>query len=153
VIVWVALTRVTDFNPLAANRFPAILDTGFSHNFSIGAQQLSDWAGLEATVLPHVGFGTISMPGLPANKPLKVPRHEATVWLIRNEPARREPLLNESPFDLQIDDGITVYPRGFAAPRLPLLGLRGLQWSKLRLLINSDARHVSIRAPITTAIP
>ena len=153
VIVWVALTRITDFNPSTSYRFPAILDTGFSHNFAIGARQLFDWAGLEATVLPHVGSATISMPGLAASTPLKVSRHEATVWLYRNEPAQREPLVSESPFDLQIDGGVIVYPRGFPAPRLPLLGLRGLQRSKLRLLINSDARHVSIRSPVTTLTP
>jgi len=149
----VAVTRITDFSPFASNRFPAILDTGFSHNFAIGTQQLFNWAGLEAAALPHIGFGTISMPGLAANKPLTVPRHEAAVWLYRNEPAYRNRLVKELPIDVQIDGGITVYPCGFPAPRLPLLGLRGLQWSKLRLLINSEARHISIRSPITVPIP
>jgi hypothetical protein len=33
------------------------------------------------------------------------------------------------------------------APRLPLLGLRGLQWSKLRLFIDCERRRVWLRTP------
>ena len=50
------------------------------------------------------------------------------------------------PFRLEIAQGIAVYPSGIAgAPRLPLLGLRGLVRSKLRLTVNGAALNVSLR--------
>jgi hypothetical protein len=152
IIVWVAVTRITELTPVGFNRFPAILDTGFTQNLCIGAQQLLDWAGFNAADLPHVGSSDIDMPGRQSTAPLQVPRHAAFVCLYRNELGQRDPVINELPFNLQIVRGITVYPDGFPAPRLPLLGLRGLQWSKLRLQINSEARYVSLRSPFVAPV-
>jgi len=148
IIVWVSITRIgqMDSDP-ATPRFPALLDTGLSHNFSIPAKHLRDWAGFDLSDLPRLGFSDLHSPRAPDKKPIQIPRHQAEVWLHRNKPGERDVLLNGVPFRLQLDNGIIVYPEGQIAPRLPLFGLRALQWSRLRLLINSERRRVSVRAP------
>jgi hypothetical protein len=70
------------------------------------------------------------------------------VWLHPNRPGERDTIEGGIPFPLQLESGIAVYPGGMpAAPRLPLLGLRGLQWSKLHLSIDCERRRVSLRTP------
>src|SRR2546428_14130625 len=52
IILWTSLTESgrNQLGPGAA-RFPAILDTGHSHNFSIQEQHLIEWAGLHPNML------------------------------------------------------------------------------------------------------
>jgi hypothetical protein len=139
IIVWASITDVgrEDFDP-AAPRFPVILDTGLSHNFSIKEELLGRWGGLDRRSLRKLRDITIGGSA--------VPLHEAEVWLHRNHPGERDTIAERAPFPLQLESGIAVYPRGMpAAPRLPLLGLRGLQWSKLHLSIDCERRRVSLR--------
>jgi hypothetical protein len=152
IIVWCGLTRSTDFEPDPERHFPVIFDTGLSHNFSIKAEQLTAWSGLRVEDLPIVGDSQIRVPGSrPDEPPSLVPRHKIRLWIYGNLPGDRDPVLTEAPFDLKVDNGVPVYPPGMPAPRLPLLGLRGLQWSKLRLLINSERRYLSLRTPFGAA--
>jgi hypothetical protein len=131
-----------------------ILDTGLSHNFSIKAEQLTAWSGLRVGDLPIVGESQIRLPGSRADEPpSSVPRHKLRLWIYGNLPGDRAPVLTEPPFDLKIDNGVPVYPPGMPGPRLPLLGLRGLQWHRLRLLINSERRSLSLRTPFGVSSP
>jgi hypothetical protein len=139
IIVWVSITesgeRSLDRN---APRFPAILDTGLSHNFAIKEELLSQWAGIDPRYLSKLH--DISIRGQ------VVPLHGAEVWLHPNQPGERNQFANRPSFRLWLESGIAVYPKDVrAAPRLPFLGLRGLEWTELQVSIDCKYRHLSIR--------
>jgi hypothetical protein len=141
IIIWVRITSVDqrELDP-GTLRFPVILDTGFSHNFAIQEEHLNRWAGLDPRYLRKLRDITI--------KGDVAPLHEAEVWLHPNRPGERDPFANGPPFRLQLESGIAIYPRGMGtAPRLPLLGLRGLEPSNLHLSIDCEHRRVSLRTP------
>src|SRR5207244_5048738 len=55
IIVWVSLTARDLLElPPHAPRFPAILDTGHNHNFSIRERHLRQWAKVEPAALPQL---------------------------------------------------------------------------------------------------
>ena len=56
IIAWVSLSvkRVATWEP-GTPTFPAILDPGHNHNFSIQEEQLIRWAGLRPETLPILG--------------------------------------------------------------------------------------------------
>jgi hypothetical protein len=139
IIIWVSITEVgqVEFDPVTP-RFPVVLDTGLSHNFAIKEEHLNRWAGLDRRYLSKLRNLTIGGQ--------LVPLHEAEAWLHPNRSGERDQLVNRPPFRLRLESGIAVYPKGVRdAPRLPLLGLRGLQWSRLRLSIDREHRRVSLR--------
>jgi hypothetical protein len=73
----------------------------------------------------------------------EVPLVSAHVWIHRNRPGTNQ--LQPRPYKLEATEGIAVYPDGMnGAPRLPLLGLRSIVASKLRLTINGKDREVSL---------
>ncbi len=48
IVVWVSLAEIEQSYLVSGSpRFPAILDTGFSHNFAIREEHLNQWAGLQ----------------------------------------------------------------------------------------------------------
>jgi hypothetical protein len=55
IIVWVTILHDAREFDSSATKFPAILDTGTTHNFVITKDHLSRWAGLQASDLPKVG--------------------------------------------------------------------------------------------------
>jgi hypothetical protein len=128
-------------------RIPVVLDTGLSHNFSIQAEQLFDRAGLDPSRLPLLG--AVALVGKRIAEGERLPileRRSAAVWLHRNRPGHRDALRGDRPFRLELEGGIIIYPRSMiGAPRLPALGLRGLQWSKLHLSIDAAERRVILR--------
>lgn len=135
ITVWVSLSSA-DTLEKGARRFPAVLDTGHTHNFSIRANQLLLWAGLRLDELQELGSILVNRD--------EVPLKAAQLWIHRNRPGTTE--LLPRPFRLEVPQGVVVYPSGTAAaPRLPLLGLRGLVRSKLRLSIDGDKMSVSLR--------
>jgi hypothetical protein len=141
IIIWASITDI-DQNELdlATSRLPVVLDTGFSHNFAITEEHLTRWAGIDARYLKKLRDITI--------KGDVVPLHEAEVWLHPNRSGERDQFANQPPFRLQLESGIAIYPRGMrTAPRLPLLGLRGLEPSKLHLTIDCEHRRVWLRTP------
>src|SRR5262249_49189577 len=98
------------------------------------------WAGLDPHWLDKRRDVTI--------KGEAVPIREADVWLHPNRPGERDQFADRPPFRLRLEHGIAVYPKGSpAAPRLPLLGLRALEWSRLHLSIDCDHRRVWLRTP------
>jgi len=140
IVVWVSLNlqQFADWD-VRLPRFPAILDTGHTHNFSIGVGQLVRWAGIRPEALRLLG--AMREGGQ------RVPLHAARLWLPFNVRGTQEVETRE-PYHLAVDDGVALYPDE-TAPRLPLLGLRALTLNRLRSLVDGDRRHVTIR----TALP
>jgi hypothetical protein len=139
IIVWVSISDVGDerLDP-STPRFPAVLDTGLSHNFAIKEDLLDRWARRDRRSFPKLREITIGGH--------VVPLHEAEVWLHPNLPRQRDSFADRAPFPMQLESGVAIYPRELTiAPRLPLIGLRALQWSKLHLAIDCEHCRVSIR--------
>ncbi len=143
IIVWVSLHPMgrPDLSPNAP-RFPAILDSGHSHNFSISEEHLVRWAGFAPGALRTLG--SVRITGR------RVPLLAANVWIHRNQAGQRDVFAERPAFCIQLDSGIAVYPEGAPAiPRLPLLGLRGLRRAALQLHV--DCRNC--RVDLHTAHP
>jgi hypothetical protein len=139
IIVWVGLMEggAIDFDR-GRPFFPAILDTGHSHNFSIREEHLIQWGGLHPQHLSR--YGEVRIGGD------QIPLLQADLWLPRNEQGVRDRQADREPFCLELDSGIAVYPRAMSlAPRLPLLGLRALRWANLHLTIDCRRRLVTLR--------
>jgi len=64
VIVWVSLS-ISEVLDGDASRFPAVLDTGHNHNFSIRERQLVRWAGLGVDRLPRLGEVLVNQQEVP----------------------------------------------------------------------------------------
>lgn len=113
--------------------FPAILDTGHSHNFAIREDHL-DWAKLPRICrIGSIRLGDEILPLIAAN-----------VWLHRNRPNMR--MVEGGAYLLELNEGVAVYPQGMPNPaRLPILGLRGLIKNNLTLLIDGKKRWVTLK--------
>jgi hypothetical protein len=141
IIVWLSIGRPDEcvLRPQAL-RFPAILDLGHSHNFSITEDHLTRWAGLGPHDLETIGAVRVAGQRLPLL--------DANVWLHPNRSGERDEFANRQPFCIQLDSGISIYPAGVLnAPRLPLLGLRGLRRAELQLHVDCQKCLVSLRTP------
>lgn len=115
--------------------FPAILDTGHSHNFSITESQLEHWAGLRSRQLRLVG--TTRLAGE------KLWQLQGDLRLHQNRPGTRE--LGEGSLTLVLTEGFTLAPEG--SSRLALLGLRAIVSNRLMLHIDGVRRQVALRTP------
>ncbi len=134
-VVMVSLSLGDVLEP-GARRFPAILDTGLNHNFAIRREHLDRWTALQ----------------LPTRKPVTIRKQEiplaaAHVWVYRTEP-RTNVLSNFPPIRLRTPEGIVVFSENDSNPaRLPLLGLRALLRSNLKLIIDGKRREVTLKTP------
>jgi hypothetical protein len=138
IMVWVGLTEgeQTEFDPRRPC-FPAILDTGLSHSFSVRAEHLIRWAGLDPRWLERAGKVQISEED--------VPLYRADVWLHPNARGKRDRAVGIEPFRFGLKS-IAVYPQTMShAPRLPLLGLRALRLAGLHLTIDGCRCAVTLR--------
>ena len=125
IIVWVSVQD--DTRP-----FPAILDTGHSHNLSLAQRHLDRWSPGH---LPQIGVSKVGKH--------TAPQYEATIFVHRNVPRAR---VIRGAFPMILDRGITVIPNDSpAAPRLPLLGLKGLLDNDLVLIIDGKRKEVTLR--------
>lgn len=123
IVVWVSIGDVR-------RRFPALLDTGHSHNFSITQRQLERWSGAE---LKKIGELEIDRE--------RVSQFEAAVHIHRS--VRGD--LKDDTYPLEMPQGISVFQEGStAAPRLPLIGLRTLISNRLKLVIDGKRRQVTL---------
>lgn len=141
IIVWVSVVPPESREIGAAQpRFPAILDIGNNFTFSIRASQLRQWAGIDIRSLEQISFTR--------HRGRQLPVYAARLWVHRNRPGDRDTLTQQSPFRLEMESGIAVYPTDFPdAPRLPLLGLRALEENRLHLRVDAERRLVSLRSP------
>lgn len=138
IIVWVTLTRALLGGPEPRRvPFPAILDTGHNHTFSIQERHLVEWAGLNPASLTETGSAR--------DRGDRIGLRAAAVWVHRNEPGSRERLSADEPFELSAPRGIAVYPSTMNFPRLPLLGLRAITRNRLVLMINGHRREATLR--------
>jgi hypothetical protein len=142
VVVWVSLTvaELLEWVP-AIPRFPAILDPGNNHNFSLQEVHLLHWARLALQDLQPLG--AIMERGR------RVRCYAANVWLHRNVPGMRSVSEGTEPVRLALPEGIPIFPPPAGteppSPRLPLLGLRALTDNKLDVTIRGSKRLVSVR--------
>ena len=72
----------------------------------------------------------------------RVVQYAADVRLHRNVPGRA--VLRGDSYPLEMPQGISVFEEG-DAPRLPLIGLRTIIANKLRLVIDGDRRHLTLK--------
>ncbi len=126
IAVWISIND-------ALRPFPAVLDTGHSHNLSITESQLKRFAFLSPGDLVFIGTTRL--------KGDRLRQFRADVRIHRNRPGTAE--VGEGTFPLTTDEGISLAPEG--SSRLPLLGLRALVRSGLRVNINGTRRFVSIK--------
>jgi hypothetical protein len=124
-IVWVSLAE-------ALAPFPAILDTGHSHNLSIARRHMERWGPRDLKLIGHAKIAGHL-----------VPRYSSELFVRRNKPGRRE---FAGTYCLKMDGGIAVVPDELPiAPRLTLLGIQTILGNKLRLLIDGDRRQVTLK--------
>ena len=70
---------------------------------------------------------------------------DAAMWLFPNKPGTTEIDSERPPFQIDLDEGISIVP-GRAFPRVPLLGLRPFRLNGLRLIIDGTTQLVSLTA-------
>lgn len=101
--------------------FPAILDTGYSHNFGIARRHLERWSGAN---LPQIGETNVNGETIPQFKAmLDIHSNQSgTRWLS----GRTHPLVMDGGISVVADDSP-------AATRLPVLGLRALTRNEVTL--------------------
>jgi hypothetical protein len=120
--------------PEGSPRFPAILDPGTNHNFSIRREHFERWVRLR---LPRRGKVRI--------RGDEVPLLTGSIWIHPNRPGTRD-LAEGPPILLEMREGIIIYPEDAPNPaRLPILGLRALVKNNLKLIIDGKRRVVTLK--------
>jgi hypothetical protein len=124
-IVWVSLAE-------AMAPFPAILDSGHSHNLSIARRHLERWCRPDVKQIGHAKIAGHL-----------VPRYASDLFVYRNRRGTRRlaemhPMKMEGGFAVVLDE-LPI------APRLPLLGIQIVIGNRLRLLIDGDRRQVTLK--------
>ena len=110
-------------NSVLSPAFPAVIDTGHSHNFSISQTQLRDWAQLAVQPRRMIRVNGRHVPVADAD-------------------------LQIAGIRVPLPEGIAVFPHDHpGATRLPLVGLRALVRGGLRVVIDGRARQASISRP------
>jgi hypothetical protein len=133
IVAWVGIS----VRGALSRPFPAVLDTGHSHNFSIKEEHLELWTGLRAGEIQTIGHARV-------NKQL-VELKGAAVAIYQNTPGKRDSLRDNLPSLMTLPEGIAVHHTSDPfAPRLPLLGVRALVKNKLRIVIDGDRKEVSL---------
>jgi hypothetical protein len=128
IIVWVSIEE-------KVRPFPAILDTGHSHNFSIARGHLQRWTGLSLRQIGKTKVGTEILP-----------QYSARLYIHRNRTGERR--LAGGTYALEMHQGISVVPDDSRfAPRIPLIGLRTITCNNLNILINGRRGEVTLRTP------
>jgi hypothetical protein len=134
-VVVVSLSTGDDLEP-GARRFPAIIDTGLNHNFAIQRLQLDRWTGLRLPLRQSVTVRKHAVPLAAAN-----------VWVHHNQPGTNV-LSDRPPIRLRTPEGIAIFPKEVPNPaRWPILGLRALVRSELKLVIDGKRREVTLKRP------
>jgi len=141
IIVWVSIgpKGVRELHP-RVQRFPAVLDPGFTDNFLIHEQQLRQFAGLEPDHLKRLSE-------LLRAHGRQIPVHAANVWIHRNRPGERDGSADRAPLLVELHRGIGLTSEADLYPRLPLLGARALRSAGLQVLLDYKRCWVHVRTP------
>ncbi len=140
IIVWISLTQPgispDEYNPQTP-RFPAILDTGLSYHFAIQEEHLRPWSGSDPEHYERLKKIRLNS--------VEVPTFKASVWLHLNRQGSRDEFAAKIPHRLPASS-IAVYEPGTADfLRVPILGLRAFDRSRMRLSIDFKNHAVSLR--------
>ncbi len=120
--------------PKDSARFPAILDTGTNHNFSIRTEHYQRWAALQLRQRGSVRIHGDELPLL-----------AGSVWIHPNRPGTRD-FVEGRAIELEMPEGLIVYPESAPNPaRLPILGLRVLVRNRLTIIINDKQRELTLK--------
>jgi hypothetical protein len=120
--------------PKDSARFPAILDTGTNHNFSIRKEHYERWTALQLRQRGSVRIQADELPLL-----------AGSVWIHPNRPGTRD-FMEARAIQLEMPEGLIVYPESASNPaRLPILGLRALVRNGLTLVINGNQRELTLK--------
>jgi hypothetical protein len=124
-IIWVSFAETL-------RPFPAILDTGHSHNLSIASRHMEQWGPADAKQIGHAKIAGHL-----------VPRYASDLFVHRNRPGTRQ---LSGTHRLKMDGGFAVVPDELPiAPRLPLLGIQTIRANKLRLMIDGKRWQVTLK--------
>jgi hypothetical protein len=138
IILWVSLTHIREKAlPPTAVPFPAILDTGHTHTFSIQERHLTTWAGLRPD--------TLGLEGTVRDRGQRLSLRTAKIWVHPTVRGSRDELANAPPYPLPASRGIAVYPSDANFPRLPILGLRAITDNELALTVDGRRRAATLR--------
>ena len=138
-VCWVSLTPAgLPAHPPQARPFPAVIDTGFNHNFLLRSRQFRARTGYELTLDDFPIFDRLRTYGRRADL------HEADLWLHPNVPGHRDQISRRPPIRLEMNLGVAVSPLA-DQPRLPLLGMLSIRENGLQLLIDGAQGRMSLR--------
>ncbi len=140
IIAWISLTPdwIDEPNP-SFEPFPAIVDTGHTHSFSINQRHLIEWAGPRPEAMDIVGAAR--------DRGQRLDLRAANIWAHPNECGKRERLGTCTPIWIQAENGIAIYPDG-DFPQLPILGLKAIADNGLFLQVDGQRRLATLRTPI-----
>jgi hypothetical protein len=134
IIVWVGVS----LRGSVSRPFPAVLDTGHSHNFSITDEQMQKWTGWEPNAMRRIGTARVN------NRVVAL--READLVLFPNAAGKRDELSGK-PHLLELSQGIVIASQGDPfATRLPALGMRALVRNGMRVVVDGAAKTVSLEA-------
>jgi hypothetical protein len=132
IVVWVSLSA----DGIESNPFPAILDTGHSHNFSLRTEHVAEWTTINPQNLQPIGIAKVN-----GRRVILV---RSNIRLHRNARGTRDQLRGQ-PMLLELTQGLALHEaRDPFAPRLPILGLRAITSAGLRVVIDGRKRELSI---------
>jgi hypothetical protein len=138
IMLWACLTPTNQFTPpSAAHRFPILVDTGHTHNFSISEKHLRNWARLK--VKQFLKYPNPVMVNDASGNNHQMPLYDGCLWLLPNNNST-------SPFRVDLDGGFTLFPEnlGVLGPRIPLLGGRALSTAKFILTVDYISSRFSL---------
>jgi hypothetical protein len=138
IILWLSVTTPEVENPGSEHRFPAVLDTGLNESLVINRSHLEEWAGLQERDLPLADDARIRV----YNR-VVYPR-DVGLWLYQNLPFTNSEVSGTPPLPMEVDAGILISPER-NKPRLPVLGMRAIETSRLVVTIDGGRQSVAIR--------
>jgi hypothetical protein len=139
IILWAGITSSqSNAVPDDLPPFPIVLDTGFSDEFLIQQGHIENWAGRRLSELPMVDRVVKIYDNL-------VVTRAANLWIFPNVAGSRDRLPDSLPCRLRCD--VSVCPPGTGRPRLPLLGMRAIDFNRMTVRIFGGGRYVSINKP------
>jgi hypothetical protein len=131
----IALTVSLLLKDKSSRPFPAILDTGLNQPFALTEGHLERWLGLRVAQLPVWGHTVF--------EGQKIPVREAKIAIHSNVPGKTA-IRGGKSYVLKNSETVIVFPPG-PYPRLPILGLRSLVASNLRLVIDGQRKLVHLQ--------